>query len=120
MSSTRTWVGRSRITIIWVSNALAVLCGVLVGSPSAWTQAPATTSHTETRDRSRITISSSLPKLDGEHLKATLVEVNYGPGESSPPHSHPFAVIGYVVEGALRTQVKGEPEATYKAGASFC
>jgi quercetin dioxygenase-like cupin family protein len=57
--------------------------------------------------------------LDGEHLKATVVEVHYGPGEFSPPHSHPCAVIGYVVEGALRTQVKGEPEATYRAGESF-
>jgi len=28
-------------------------------------------------------------------------------------------VIGYVIEGAVRMQVKGEPEATYKAGQSF-
>ena len=60
-----------------------------------------------------------LPKLDGDHLKATVVEVNYGLGESSPPHSHSCAVIGYVIEGTLRTQVKGEPEAIYKAGESF-
>jgi quercetin dioxygenase-like cupin family protein len=57
--------------------------------------------------------------LNGEHLKATVVEVHYGHGESSPPHRHACAVIGYVVEGALRTQVKGEPEAIYKAGESF-
>ena len=47
------------------------------------------------------------------------MEVNYGPGEASPPHSHPCAVIGYVVEGAIRTQVEGEPEHTYEAGGSF-
>lgn len=64
-------------------------------------------------------LSKSLPKLDGDRLKAVLVEVNYGPGEASLPHSHPCAVIGYVVEGALRTQVKGEPEMIYKAGESF-
>jgi len=52
-------------------------------------------------------------------LKATVVEVNYGPGESSEPHSHPCAVVGYVVEGTLRTQIKGEAEAIYKAGESF-
>ena len=28
-------------------------------------------------------------------------------------------MIGYVVDGTLRTQVKGEPEAVYKAGESF-
>ncbi len=57
--------------------------------------------------------------MDGGHLKAVLLEVRYGPGESSLPHSHPCAVIGYVVEGAVRSQVKGEPEMTYKAGDSF-
>jgi quercetin dioxygenase-like cupin family protein len=57
--------------------------------------------------------------MDGDHLKATLVEVNYGPGESSKAHSHPCPVIGYVLEGEIRSQVKGEPEAIYKAGESF-
>jgi quercetin dioxygenase-like cupin family protein len=57
--------------------------------------------------------------MDGGHLKATVVEVNYGPGESSQPHSHPCPVIGYVIAGALRTQVRGEKEAVYKAGESF-
>jgi quercetin dioxygenase-like cupin family protein len=57
--------------------------------------------------------------MDGDHLSVTAVEVTYGPGGSSPPHSHPCPVIGYVVEGTLRTQVQGEPEATYRAGESF-
>ena len=119
MSSIRTRVGSTRVTRIWVSGALAVLFGVLAGNPSAWAQSPAAPSPTEKKDRARITLSRTLPSLDGKHLKATLVEVNYGPGEFSPSHSHPCAVIGYVVEGELRTQVKGEPEATYKAGESF-
>lgn len=71
------------------------------------------------KDRARIVLSQSLPKLEGEHLKAVLVEVRYGPGEASSPHTHPCAVIGYVAEGILRTQVKGEPEHVYKAGESF-
>jgi len=70
-------------------------------------------------DRARVSLATPLPKLDGDHLRATLVEVYYGPGEASPPHSHPCAVVGYVVEGAIRTQVKGEPLAVYKAGESF-
>ena len=64
-------------------------------------------------------ISKPLPKLNGDHLKAVLLEIRYGPGEASSPHSHPCAVIGYVLEGSLRTQVKGEPEKIYKAGESF-
>jgi len=96
-----------------------ILYAAVLGSPLAWTQGPTPTKHPETKERARVALSHALPKLNGEHLKATVVEVHYGPGESSPPHSHPCAVIGYVVEGALRTQVKGEPEAIYKAGESF-
>jgi quercetin dioxygenase-like cupin family protein len=96
-----------------------ILCAAVLGSPLAWTQGPTTTKHPETKERARVVLSHTLPKLNGEHLKATVVEVHYGPGESSPPHSHACAVIGYVVAGALRTQVKGEPVAIYKAGEGF-
>ena len=60
-----------------------------------------------------------LPSMDGGRLKATVVEVTYGPGASSPPHRHPCPVIGYVVEGTLRTQVEGEQAAVYQTGESF-
>ena len=59
------------------------------------------------------------PKLDGNHLRATVVEVNYAPGEGDKPHSHPCTVIGYVAQGAIRFQVKGGPEGLFKAGESF-
>jgi quercetin dioxygenase-like cupin family protein len=95
-----------------------ILCAAVV-SPLAWTQGPSPTKHPETKERARVALSHALPKLNGEHLKATVVEVHYGPGESSPPHSHACAVIGYVAAGALRTQAKGEPEAIYKAGEGF-
>src|SRR5271166_767112 len=99
-----------------IVNALGA--AVLVSS-LAWTQSPSPAKHLETKERARVALSQALPKLNGDHLKATVVEVHYGPGESSQPHTHPCAVIGYVVEGALRTQVKGEPEAIYKTGESF-
>lgn len=73
----------------------------------------------EEKERARIVVSQPLAKLDGDHLKVTLVEVNYGPGESSMPHSHPCPVIAYVAEGAIRSQVKGGAEKVYKAGESF-
>lgn len=69
--------------------------------------------------RVRTVFTSPLPKMDGTGLKATVVEVNYGPGESSTPHTHPCPVIVYVLEGSLRTQVAGHPEEIYKAGQSF-
>jgi quercetin dioxygenase-like cupin family protein len=96
----------------------ALLLAIVAGSV-AWARARAGTSHSVARQRARVVLSQALPKLDGEQLKATLVDVSYGPGESSPPHLHPCAVIGYVVEGALRTQINGEPEMIYRAGESF-
>jgi quercetin dioxygenase-like cupin family protein len=102
-----------------IGVAAVIFCSGLVMRHPAWGQGSTSGSHSEAKERARIVLSKGLPTLDGAHLKAILVEVNYGPGEASPPHSHPCAVIGYVVEGTLRTQVKGEPEITYKAGESF-
>jgi quercetin dioxygenase-like cupin family protein len=86
-----------------VLAAALLLCGVLCGRAQ----------------EVRPVFTHALPPLDGGKLQAEIVEVTYGPGESSKQHSHPCAVIGYVIEGAVRMQVKGEPEATYKAGQSF-
>lgn len=99
--------------------AAVIFCSGLVVGHHASAQGVTSDSPSKTRERAQIVLSRALPILDGSHLKAILVEVNYGPGEASPPHSHPCVVIGYVVEGTLRTQVKGEPEMTYKAGESF-
>jgi quercetin dioxygenase-like cupin family protein len=69
--------------------------------------------------RTRTALSRALPPLDGNHLHATLVEVTFAPGQVSPPHSHACPVMVYVLEGAIRSRVRGGPEATYRAGDSF-
>jgi quercetin dioxygenase-like cupin family protein len=102
----------------WASFGTGILYFALVASGTATPQTGASASPDKI-ERARIAFSYALPELDGRHLKATIVEVTYGPGESSTPHSHPCAVVGYMLEGALRKQVKGEPERTYKAGESF-
>jgi quercetin dioxygenase-like cupin family protein len=79
----------------------------------------AATAHASAKERARIVLTAVLPKLEGDRLKATLVEVNYGPGEFSQPHSHSCPVVVYVVQGTIRSQVKGEPEMTLKAGETF-
>ena len=104
---------------IGVSSAVAILWVTGMGGLLAHAQASASTSHSVAKERARVAFFHALPKLDGNHLQATVVEVHYGPGESSSPHSHPCAVIGYVIGGTYRTQVKGEPEAIYKVGESF-
>jgi|SRR5579872_5502649 quercetin dioxygenase-like cupin family protein len=102
---------------VWISTVM-VVCGGLLGTHLVRSQTDASNVR-RGKDRARTLMSQALPVLEGAHLKSVLVEVRYGPGESSPPHSHPCAVVGYVVEGALRTQVQGEPEMIYKTGQSF-
>jgi quercetin dioxygenase-like cupin family protein len=60
-----------------------------------------------------------LPPIPLDHWNVTVTEVNYPAGGYSRPHSHPGFVIGYVIEGELRFQLKGDPEKTYRAGQVF-
>src|SRR5215831_14661141 len=94
-----------RLVVVFSSAMVALL-----QATSSYT---ATDTPSSKAGRDRVAFSEPLPTLDGSHLKVTIVEVTYGPGEASPPHSHPCPVIGYVVDGALRTQVKGQNEHIY-------
>jgi quercetin dioxygenase-like cupin family protein len=102
---------------LWGSLSI-VLGVVVVGGSAAHCQVVSEAAPAKP-ERARVAFSHALPRLDGGHLKTTIVEVTYGPGESSKPHSHPCPVVGYVVAGAIRTQVRGEAQAVYQAGESF-
>ena len=69
--------------------------------------------------RSRVAIAHALPPLDGNHLEATIVEVSYEPGVANTAHRHPCPVLGYMLEGHMRMQVRGQPERIYKPGDTF-
>jgi len=68
--------------------------------------ATASTESSATGAQSRVVIDRSLPQINGSHLKVFVVEVSYPPGGFSHEHSHPCPVLGYVLEGALRTHVE--------------
>jgi quercetin dioxygenase-like cupin family protein len=108
-----------RFLQIRATSSVVIFCAAMAAGYLAWSQVQSGRSQAAARERARTAFAHALPKMDGDRLKATLVEVNYGPGESSSAHSHPCPVIGYVLEGEIRSQVKGEPEAIYKAGESF-
>lgn len=55
-----------------------------------------------------------LKNLPGK--KAMMLTVDYAPGQSSMAHKHEGTAMAYVLEGAVTSQVKGEPAHTYKAG----
>lgn len=51
---------------------------------------------------------------------ATALVVSYAPGGTTPAHRHGSAfVIGYVLEGAIRSQVDGGPVQVFRAGESW-
>lgn len=100
-------------------GSLILVCGMAMAVLPGWPQASRQTSQTAKQQRRRVAFARALPALDGAHLKVTLEEITYGPGESSFVHSHPCPVVGYVVSGAVRMQMKGKAEAIYRAGDSF-
>src|SRR5262245_48764548 len=63
--------------------------------------------------------SQKLPNVPGKTL--TVVQVDYRPGGFSAPHRHPASgfVFAYVLSGAIRSQVEGEPLGVYSAGQTW-
>jgi quercetin dioxygenase-like cupin family protein len=61
----------------------------------------------------------ALPNVPGRSIKGVLVE--YGPGGSSPAHTHAKSAFIYatVLEGAIRSSVNNGPVVTYRTGQSF-
>jgi quercetin dioxygenase-like cupin family protein len=61
----------------------------------------------------------ALPNVPGKSIKGVLVE--YGPGGSSPAHTHSKSAFIYatVLEGAIRSSVNDGPVVTYQKGQSF-
>ena len=72
-------------------------------------------------ENSKVTLvyEHALPNVPGKSIKGVLVE--YGPGGSSPAHTHPKSAFIYatVLEGAIRSSVNDGPVVIYRAGESF-
>jgi glucose/arabinose dehydrogenase/quercetin dioxygenase-like cupin family protein len=64
-------------------------------------------------------VTHRVPPMDGNRLAMQVVEVSYAPGGWSESHRHACPVVGYVLEGAVRMQLLGQPERVYRAGESF-
>jgi quercetin dioxygenase-like cupin family protein len=66
-----------------------------------------------------VKFTHEIPNIPGKSV--TSVEVTLPPGGKSHPHHHASSafIYGYVLSGAIRTQVEGGPVQTLKAGESF-
>ncbi|BBH47363.1 cupin domain-containing protein [Pseudomonas sp. KU43P] len=90
-----------------LSLAVLVAVGLLTGQPAAW-------AHGDVSDQVKVLQQKQPSNAPGKN--AVMLTVSYAPGEASPAHQHPGAVMAYVLEGAVVSKLNNEPERTYKAG----
>jgi len=79
----------------------------------------AVTGHSATPNSAGLVVprfSRELPNVPGKSMIA--VEVTFAPGQVSPPHRHAKSacIFAYVLSGAIRSQVEGQPAKVYHAG----
>jgi|SRR5688500_8508638 quercetin dioxygenase-like cupin family protein len=87
-------------------------------APFCMAQAPA---HDASHGSAKVTMvyDQKLPTVPGKSLRGVLVE--YGPGASSPAHTHAKSAFIYatVLEGEVRIQVNDGPAKVYRAGENW-
>ena len=90
----------------------AALTAVCIGAASAQDAS-------DKKAKVTLVYDHELPNVPGKSIRGVLVE--YGPGGSSPAHTHPSSAFIYatVLEGAIRSQVNDGPVITYRAGESW-
>ncbi|MCI4146645.1 cupin domain-containing protein [Streptomyces albogriseolus] len=65
-------------------------------------------------------LQDASPIVVPEGASAMTIQIDWGPGDpGTPPHRHSGPAFGYVVEGAVRFELEGEPERVVKAGETF-
>jgi quercetin dioxygenase-like cupin family protein len=109
--------GRIRVPV----PALGALVLVAAGTASIWATsrpepapAPETASLRPSGERARYTLTGPLEGFD-----AVLIELNFRPGVSSPEHRHPGFILGYVVDGQVRTAINHDPDQVVPPGGTF-
>jgi quercetin dioxygenase-like cupin family protein len=108
--------GRVRVPV----PALAALVLIAAGA-STWATAtppraaaPEATTPRPSGERARYPLTGPLEGFD-----AVLIELNFRPGVSSPEHRHPGFILGYVVDGQVRTAINHDADQIVPAGGTF-
>jgi quercetin dioxygenase-like cupin family protein len=83
-------------------------------TPPVPTSTPETSAPRPSGELARYALTGSLAGFD-----AVLVEVNFRPGASSREHRHPGPILGYVVDGQMRTAIDHQPDQIIPAGGTF-
>jgi len=74
----------------------------------------------EAPKKSMTILQDVTPPFTPDGATAMTVVIEWPPGNpGNPPHRHSGPCFGYVLEGALRFELEGEPERVIKAGGAF-
>jgi quercetin dioxygenase-like cupin family protein len=98
----------------------SIALAATLAAAAAWPGAGSAQAAPEPASQARQTLTpafqEAIPNVPGKSLVAVLVK--YPPGGSTPAHSHPNSsfVTGYVLTGAIRSQVGAGPARVYHAG----
>ena len=87
---------------------------LLMRPEPALTPTPVTSAPRPSGELVRYPLTGALEGFD-----AVLVEVNFRPGMSSREHRHPGPILGYVVDGQMRTAIDHQPDQIIPAGGTF-
>ena len=100
-------IGLPRFTYTLIVCALITTLGVGLGIAA------------DKNSKVTLVYEHALPNVPGKSIKGVLVE--YGPGGTSPAHTHPKSAFIYatVLEGDIRSSVNDGPVVTYHTGQSF-
>jgi quercetin dioxygenase-like cupin family protein len=59
----------------------------------------------------------ALESVPGNDVRVLRLELP--PGASIPAHRHPGSIVGYVISGAVESQLEGQPRRRFVAGETF-
>ncbi|MDF0732561.1 cupin domain-containing protein [Pseudomonas entomophila] len=92
-----------------LSLSLLMAVGLLATKAAAW-------AHGEKQALDQVKVLQEKHPDIAPGKKVVMLTVNYAPGQSSPAHQHPGAVMAYVLEGAVVSKLNDEQEHTFTAG----
>jgi quercetin dioxygenase-like cupin family protein len=106
--------GTIRMPVPVAVALLLLLVSLPLLTPAPPVSAPETSAPRRSGELARYALTGPLEGFD-----AVVLEVNFRPGVSSQEHRHPGPIIGYVVDGRMRTAIDHQPDQIVPAGGTF-
>jgi quercetin dioxygenase-like cupin family protein len=100
-----------------VPVALAALLLAAVWIVPMWPRPASPTNTSGPRPSGELARYALTGPLEG--FDAVLVELNFAPGVSAPEHQHPGPILGYVMDGQMRTAINHQSDQIVPAGGTF-